>query len=207
LRTQAHSVIAVDVFTVETVWPQRLHVLFFIELGSRRVHVAGCTANPTGAWVPQHARQLTWELPERPTPLRFLNRDRDSKFARSFDAVFESERLEIIRTPVRAPRAHAIAERFVRTTRTACLDRLLILSRRHLERVLRVFVDHDNSDGPRRSLNLMPPNPEQPTLRPLVPPRSDHAEQRDRLGGLIHEYGLAAREPNSRTPQAFGDLR
>jgi putative transposase len=122
LRVQAQSVIAADFFTVETVRFKRLYVLFFIELGSRRVHLAGCSANPDSAWVTQQARQLAWSLSQRPTPLRFLIHDRDSKFSRSFDAVFRSESLEVIRTPVRAPQANAIAERFVRTARAECLD-------------------------------------------------------------------------------------
>jgi transposase InsO family protein len=125
LRAQAQSMLAVDFFTVETVWLQRLSVLFLIDLGTRRVHFAGCTANPSGASVTQSARQLAWTLQERPTPLRFLLRDRDSKFTRDFDTVFGSEGLEIIRTPVRAPKANAIAERFVRTVRAECLDWLL----------------------------------------------------------------------------------
>jgi putative transposase len=102
LRAQAKSMFAVDFFTVETVSLQRLYVLFFIELGSRRVHLAGCTANPSGSWVTQQARQLTWTLSERSTPLRFLIRDRDSKFTCDFDTVFASEGVEIIRTPIRA---------------------------------------------------------------------------------------------------------
>jgi putative transposase len=142
LRAQASSMLAVDFFTVETIALQRLYVLFFIELGSRRVHLAGCTANPTGTWVSQQARQFAWRIQERRTPFRFLIRDRDSKFARDFDAVFASEGIRIIKTPVRAPKANAFAERFVRTARAECLDRLLIVNRRHLERVLRVFVGH-----------------------------------------------------------------
>lgn len=192
LRAQAHSMIAVDFFTVETVRLQRLYVLFFIELGSRRVHLAGCTANPTGAWVTQQARQLAWTLPERSLPARFLIRDRDSKFTRDFDAVFRSDGLKIIRTPVRAPKANAIAERFVRTARSECLDWLLIFNRRHLERVLRVFVHHYNGHRPHRSLNLTPPHPERPTLQLVTASRSAHLQRRDRLGGLIHEYSLAA---------------
>jgi transposase InsO family protein len=160
LRAQAHTMLAVDVFTVETVCLQRLYVLFFIELGSRRVHLAGCSANPSGAWVAQQARQLAWGLAERSTPVRFLIRDRDSKFTRDFDIVFRSERIEIVRTPVRAPKANAVAERFVRTVRSECLDWLLILNRRHLERVLRTFVDHYNGHRPHRALNLAPPDQE-----------------------------------------------
>ncbi len=133
---------AVDFFTVESVSLRRLYVLFFIELGSRRVHLAGCTANPSGAWVTQHARQLAWGLAERSTSVRLLIRDCDSKFTRDFDIVFRSEGIEIVRTPVRAPKANAVAERFVRTVRAECLDWLLILNCRHLEQVLRVFVEH-----------------------------------------------------------------
>jgi putative transposase len=184
--------LALDFFTVETVSLQRLYVLFFIELGSRRVHLAGCTRNPSGAWVTQQARQLAWGFAERSTPVRFLIRDRDSKFTRDFDTVFRSEGVEIVRTPMRAPKANAIAERFVRTTRSECLDWLLILNRRHLERVLRTFVDHYNGHRPHRALNLTPPDPEQPTLQLLTESPAGHLERRDRLGGLLHEYRLAA---------------
>ena len=103
--------LAVDFFTVETIWLQRLYVLFFIELGSRRVHVAGCTPNPTAAWVTQQAWQLTWTLAERPESFRFLIRDRDQKFTDSCDEVFRSHGLEIIRTPFRAPQANGGARR------------------------------------------------------------------------------------------------
>jgi putative transposase len=190
LRAQAKSMIAVDFFTVETVSLQRIYVLFFIELASRRVHLVGCTTNPSGAWVAQQARQFAWTLAERPSPFRFLIRDRDSKFTRDFDAVFASEAIEIIKTPVRAPRANAIAERFVRTVRSECLDWLLIVNRRHLERVLRVFVDH-YTHRPHRSLQLAPPAPTAPKLR-VIRPSPAGVERRDRLGGLIHEYSLAA---------------
>jgi transposase InsO family protein len=191
LRAQASSMLAVDFFTVETISLQRLYVLFFIELGSRRVHLAGSTANPTGAWVTQQARQFVWTLREGRPPFRFLIRDRDSKFTRDFDAVFASEGIETIKTPVRAPKANAIAERFVRTARAECLDWLLIVNRRHLERVLRIFVGHYNSHRPHRSLNLGPPEPSARRLRALPLPTAA-IERRDRLGGLIHEYNLAA---------------
>jgi putative transposase len=122
---------------------------------------------------------------------RFLIRDRDSKFTRDFDALFASEGIEIIKTPVRAPKANAIAERFVGTVRAECLDWLLIANRRHLERVIRAFLDHYNSHRPHRSLNLTPPDPNARKLR-VIRPSANNVERRDRLGGLIHEYSRAA---------------
>jgi transposase InsO family protein len=191
LRANAQSLIACDFFTVETLWHGRLYVLFFIELGSRRVHLAGCTANPSGAWVAQQARQLAWSLSERLTPVRFLIHDRDSKFSRAFDEVFRSEGVEIIRTPFRAPQANAFAERWVGTVRRDCLDWILIVSRRQLDHVLRVYVDHYNSHRPHRALGLTPPTPER-RLRRVSSNPPDHLHRRNRLGGLIHEYALAA---------------
>jgi transposase InsO family protein len=99
---------------LETISLQRLYVLFFIELGSRRVHLAGCTTNPSGAWVTQQARQLAWTFPQRANPVRFLIRDRDSKFTRDFDTILRTEGIRIIQTPLRSPKANAVAERFVR---------------------------------------------------------------------------------------------
>ena len=184
--------LAVEFFTVETISLRRLYVLFFIELGSRRVHLAGCTANPTGEWVTQQARQFVWTIQDRLTRFRYLVRDRDSKFTRDFDAVFASEGVEIISTPVRAPKANAIAERFVGTARRECLDWLLILNRRHLEHVLHVFVDHYNTHRPHRSLNLTTPTAiDHDRPRPTVSSSRD-VNRRDRLGGLIHEYSHAA---------------
>jgi transposase InsO family protein len=134
LRAQATSIMSVDFFTVDTIWLQRLYVLFFIEVASRRVHLAGCTTHPDGAWVTQQARQVAWTVAERADPVRFLIRDRDRKFTSGFDAVFEAENIRIVRTPIQAPQANAFAERFVRTARSECLDWLLILNARHLER-------------------------------------------------------------------------
>ena len=147
VRAHRHSLLAVDFFTVETMWLQRLYVLFFIELGSRRVHLAGCTPNPSAPWVIQHARQLSWTLAERSEPLRFLIRDRDQKFTDRFDDVFRSDGIEIVRTPFRAPQANGVAERFVRTVRSECLDWLLILNQQHLERILEVFVTTTTDTG------------------------------------------------------------
>jgi transposase InsO family protein len=138
LRRQAATLVACDLFTVETVTLRRLYVLFFIELDSRRVHVAGCTTNPSEAWILQRARNLSFtNLLER---MRFLIHDCDSKFTASFDELFRSEGIKVIHTPVQAPQANAYAERFVRTVRNECLDWLLILGRRHLEHVPRIYV-------------------------------------------------------------------
>jgi putative transposase len=177
--------LAVDFFTVETIWRQRLYVLFFIELGSRRVHVAGCTPNPSGPWVAQPARQLTWALGDRPAPVQCLIRDQDQKFTDSFDGVFRGDRIQIIRTPFRTPQANGVAERFVRTVRSACLDWLLIVNDQQLEHVLHVFTTHDNSHRPHRALTLTPPQPMHRTVSEWT---SARVQRRNRLGGLIHEY-------------------
>jgi putative transposase len=140
-------------------------VLCFIELGTRHVHLAGVTANPNGARVTQQARNLLLMLSERGWRLRFVLRDRDAKFSRTFDDVFRSEGAEVLLTPVRAPNANAHAERWIRTVRAECLDWLLIVGRGHLEQVLRVYVQHYNAHRPHRALCLEPPNPAaRPTL-------------------------------------------
>ena len=166
-------------------------MLFFIELCSRRVHLAGCTAHPDDAWVTQQARQLSWGLVERKEPVRFLIRDRDRKFTRRVDAVFEAQHVRVVRTPVRAPEANGIAERFVRTIRSECLDWLLILNARHLQHTVKVFVDHYNSGRPHRSLGLVPPNG-RPPVKPEAIGERVNVRRRDRLAGLLHEYEPAA---------------
>jgi putative transposase len=144
LRAQAATIVACDFFTVESVFLRRCYVLFFITHASRRVWLAGCSPNPTGAWVG----------------------------------------IRIVKTPVRAPQANAIAERFVRTVRAECLDWLMIVNRRHLDRVLRVLIEHYNVHRPHRALKLRPPQPREP---PPVP-TTRAINRRNRLGGLIHEY-------------------
>jgi putative transposase len=173
-------------FTVDTVWLRRLYVLFFIELGSRRVHLAGCTTNPTGAWVTQQARNLSFTGALDRT--RFLIHDRDSKFSAAFDDVFGSEGISVIHSPIGTPQANAYAERFVRTIRNECLDWLLIVGRRHLEHTLRVYTTHYNRERPHRGLELKPPQPRSPADSA----RTDLINRRDRLGGLIHEYHATA---------------
>ncbi len=127
-------------------------MLFFIELGTRRVHLAGVTANPNAAWVAQQARNLLLRLEEQGRRVRFLIRDRDAKFCRSFDDVFRSEGADLVMTPVQAPNANAHTERWVRTVRAECLDWLLVVGQRHLDRVLRVYVEHYNRHRPHRAL-------------------------------------------------------
>src|SRR3989475_5285226 len=186
LRQQAASMLACDFFTVETISLRRFYVLFFIELESRRVHLAGCTASPTGAWGAQQARHRSFTgVFER---MRFLIHDRDSKFTASFEEIFRSEGIRIIHIPIRAPQANAYAERFVRSVRAECLDWLLILGRRHLERVLRAYTVHYNRERPHRGLALQPPE----RVNAGDPPTAGKIERRDRLGGLIHEYYRAA---------------
>jgi putative transposase len=184
LTAQAHAILAVDFAHVDTVFLRRLYILVVIEHGTRRVHIAGITAHPTGAWVAQQARNLLMDLGDHAEQLRFLIRDRDSKFTAAFDAVFAGVDIRIIRTPVRAPKANAIAERFIGTLRRECLDHLLIAGPRHLAVVLGEFVEHYNTHRPHRSLGQHPPSGRTPpprgaTVRPL---------RRDRLGGLVHEY-------------------
>jgi putative transposase len=192
MSAHAHTMIAGDFFTVDTLWLARLYVLFFSELGSRRVHLAGCTARPSGEWVAQQARNLSWSLQDRRTPLRFLIHDRDSKFTRGLDEIFRTEGLQIIRTPFRAPKANAVAERFVRTVRVECLDWLLIAGRRQLERTLRTFIDHYNTHRPHRALGLTPPHTDRTPLHLAYTDTDKRVRRRDRLGGLIHEYRVAA---------------
>ena len=190
LAQQASSMVACDFFTVETVWLKRIYVLVFIELATRRVHLAGCTTNPDKAWVVQQARNFTFYLDQREVPLRFLIHDRDSKFCGPFDDVFATEVLQVVRTPVRAPRANAFCERWIRTVRTECLDWLLIFSRRHLERVLRTYIRHYNRQRPHRALQLH--TPEQGEFERTLPTVGARVDRRDRLGGLLHEYYEAA---------------
>jgi hypothetical protein len=161
-------------------------VLFFIELDTRRVQLAGVTAKPNGGWVAQQARNLLLVLEEQGRRLCFVLRDRDAKFTRGFDDVFGSHGAEVLLTPVQAPNANAYAERWVRTVRAECLDWLLILGRGHLQQVLRVYVQHYNAHRPHRALRLEPPDaPANPTI---ISEKQHRVRRRDRLGGLLHEY-------------------
>jgi putative transposase len=164
-------------------------VLVVIEIHSRAVHTLGVSEHPTPSFVTQVARNLVGDLAERGRLFRFLIRDRDTKFTASFDEVFTSEHTEIIKTPVRSPRANAFAERWVRTVRSECLDWTLIAGRRHLERILADYVRHYNGHRPHRGLGLAVPR-DQESQR--VDTAAGHIVRHDVLGGLIHEYERVA---------------
>ncbi len=189
LRAQARGVLAVDFFTVDTVFLQRLYVLFAIEMATRRVHVLGVTAHPVGEWVAQQARNLLMQLGDDLDQFRFVIRDRDTKFTAAFDLVFAAEGIEVLRTPVRAPRANAYAERWVGTVRREVLDRMLIFGRQQLVSVLAEYADHYNVHRPHRALGQAAPlGPAEPSVD--LP--AGKVARRDRLGGLIHEYAQVA---------------
>jgi putative transposase len=187
LRAHAAGLLACDFCMVETVRLQVVYVLFFLEVRTRRVFVAGCTAHPTAAWVTQQARNRTWAVDAAGVRPTLLLRDRDAKFPPAFDAVFAGQAVRVLRTPVRAPQANAFAERWVGTVRRDCLDRLLILGPRHLERVLREYVRHYNVARPHRALQLRPPLPRGQPVTAVGP-----VLRHDRLGGLLHEYSRCA---------------
>lgn len=193
LRAQASGIIACDFFTVEMTFLKTLYVLFFIEIGTRRVRVSVSTGNPDSVFVTQQARNLAMNLSDEGAIVKVLIRDRDAKFSRSFDDVFASEGIRVIRTPIRAPNANAFSERWVETLRTDCLDWTLILGPRHLDRVLRSYVKHCNQKRPHRGLHLLAPEGAVPATEVGV---VRHVQRRDLFGELIHEYECAARSSN-----------
>jgi len=193
LRQHAATTLACDFLSVDTVLLRRVYVLVFICIGSRRVEYIACTTNPDGRWMLQQARNVLMDLDDHGRRPRFLIHDRDAKFGRAFDAVFHGDGMRVIRTPLQAPNANAHIERWIGSLRRECLDRLLILSRRQLERVLRVYVRHYNERRPHRALELQAPDPRTTPSVTSQPVESASAIRRhDLLGGLIHEYEAAA---------------
>ena len=192
LSAQAKGLMACDFFHVDSVLLRRLYLLVFIHHATRIVPIAGVTASPVSAWVTQQARNLSMDLADETNAVRFLIRDRDTKFTASFDAVFAADGIRILKSPIRTPRANAVAGRWVRTVRSECTDRLLIVNGRHLRRVLDRCVRHYNEHRPHRGLSHhAPPALDTP---PALIGTADPARLRrtDRLGGVIHEYRMAA---------------
>jgi putative transposase len=185
LRAQAAGIVACDFFTIDTVMLRRYYVLFFIELDTRRVHLAGITTNPTGAWTTQAARNFM--MGYEPT-IRFLIRDGAGQFVAAFDDVFRSDGATIIRTPSYTPIANAYAERRIGTVRRELLDRTLIWNRGQLEQLLRDYIEHYNTHRPHRSLGQRAPdNADVVAYRPGQPTR-----RHPTCGGLINEHRHAA---------------
>jgi putative transposase len=185
LRHYQEQALATDFFTVETALLRTVYVLFFIEVRTRRVYLAGCTRHPTSAWVAQQARQMSWQIQNGILAATVLLHDRDSKYLAALATIFRSEGLRIVRTPPRCPWANCYAERWIGSARRECLDQLLILNERHLLRVLTTYVDFYNLRRPHQGLGQRCPSSPPCSL-------SDGPVQRhDVLGGIIHHYERA----------------
>lgn len=192
LRSQAHAILACDFFTAATLSGTTYYVFAVIEHASRRIRVLGVTAHPTAEWTTQIARNLVMDIQDAHATVKYLIRDRDSKFTRAFDAIFETESIEIITTGIRIPRMNSIMERWVQTCRRELLDHTLIWNQTHLLQALSEFESFYNEHRQHRTLRRAP---HRPAPEPLTEPgRLDQLDvrRRDRLGGILHEYQHAA---------------
>jgi len=193
LHAQAAGIMAVDFLHVDTVLLRRLYVLVFIEHGTRRMHLGGVTASPTGEWTVQQARNLALDLGERFEDVKFLIRDRGSNFTPSFDAVFQAAGTRIVRTAVQAPRMNAICERLVGALRREILDRVLILGERQLHSVLTEYQAHYNTARPHQGIAQRVPDGEHEGGHLTVADLDrERIRRRPVLSGLINEYTRAA---------------
>jgi putative transposase len=193
LRSQAHAILAADFFETRTLTGARLYVFAVIEHATRRIHIMGTTAHPTAAWTTQLARNLVMDPQDAGVTMKYLIRDRDSRYTPAFDNVFEDEGIAIVKTGIRVPRMNAIMERWVRSCRAELLDRTLILNQAHLLHALREYESFYNEHRPHRALHAAAPLRSLP--EPITEPdRLDHLDirRRDRLGGILHEYQHAA---------------
>ncbi|WP_345575711.1 integrase core domain-containing protein [Nonomuraea rosea] len=189
LTAQAHAIIACDFLVVETVLLRRLYVLVFIEHGTRRLHLAGVTAHPTGAWTVQQARNLVMDLDDRIAGLRFLIHDRDPLFTSAFRKVFTAEGLRDITTMSRTPRMNAICERVIGTLRRELQDRILILNEHHLALVLQEYLIHYNGHRPHQSRHQRPPDAMMQPFHDATDPNDLRSIRRRPVAtGTINEY-------------------
>jgi putative transposase len=191
LTAQAEGVIAADFFHIDTELGRRLYALAFLEHGTRRLHITGVTARPTREWVVQQARNLAADLGVRMKSLRFLLRDRDGKYGEAFDAVFQAEELDVIKSAPQAPRMNAHCERIIGSIRREALDHVLIMNEAHARQVLAAYRLHHNEHRPHQARNQLPPDAhEQPaTVHDLDTRRLLRTRI---LGGLINEYRYTA---------------
>jgi putative transposase len=176
------QLLACDFFVVESLFLKTYYCLFFIEIGTRRVHLAGVTANPNGQWVAQQARQYIWAIEEREETFRCLIHDNDQKLTAAFDDVFQSKQIHVIHTPIEAPNANSFAERWVLSARSECLDHVLVLNETHLRRVLQTYIDYYNKRRPHQSLDQQSPIPYPETRN------TGAVKQRKLLGGILNDY-------------------
>ena len=193
LHAQARTVIAADFLHVDAALLRRIYVLVFIERGTRRLHLAGVTAHPDGAWTAQQARNLAMAMGERLDQMRFLIRGRGGNFTHAFDAVFEDCGLRILKSPPQAPRANAICERMIGTLRREALDKILVLNEAHLRTVLAEYITHYNTARPHQGIARRVPDddPDHPSAK-VIDLQSARIRRRAILGGITSEYEVAA---------------
>lgn len=190
LRVQAEAILATDFFTVDPLDGTSAYVLAVIEHATRRIRILGVTVHPNDAWVTQMARNLLMDLDGHVESIKFLLRDRDTKFTAAWDEVFASTGIRILRSPICAPRANAIMERWIGGCRRELLDQTLIWNQRHLLRALRDYETHHNAHRPHRSLGQAAPLTPLPTA--VTDLDSLRLRRHSRVSGIINEYTLAA---------------